>query len=205
MYRVDRNDFYRTVKRSTVYTPPLVSEFIYNVVHKHIPCEGCVLDPCVWAGSLLEPFRKGGFKTQGIDIEYQGCPETLVRNFLTVSPGEIETPALVVANPPFNVDRKTVDLCPEIYGRRPLLPEVWLQKCLSLWDKSIPIVLFAPYGLRLNQTLESLRWRRFVTHEYPEIKSLIALPKDVYDGVLFHSEILIFNINGLKSHYFFHG
>ena len=67
------------------------------------------------------------------------------------------------------------------------------------------MVLFAPYGLRLNQSVGSRRWRKFVDGSYPAISSIVALPKDVYDNVLFHSEVLIFNVDGLNGHYFYDG
>jgi type I restriction enzyme M protein len=51
----------------------------------------------------------------------------------------------------------------------------------------------------------SKRWRAFCDGHYPQISSIVALPKDIYDNVLFHSEILIFNIDGLKPHYFYDG
>ncbi len=69
----------------------------------------------------------------------------------------------------------------------------------------MPLVLFAPYGLRLNQTVASKRWRRFLDGSYPPISAIVALPKDVYEGVLFHSEVLIFNVEGLRGHYFYDG
>lgn len=164
-----------------------------------------MLDPCVGAGSLLIPFIESGFRTIGIDVEDQGCPDTIVRDFISVHPGEIETPSLVIANPPFNLTDETREQISRFFGHRPLLPEVWLHKIVQLWGSDIPIALFAPYGLRLNQTLTSKRWRKFVTGVYPEISSIVALPKNVYDGVLFHSEVLIFNLPSLKGHYFYHG
>lgn len=205
MYRVDRNDFYQSQKNSTVYTPPGVSKFLYNILNEHIDQSGPVLDPCVGAGSLLFPFMESGFRTMGIDIADQGYPDTLVRDFISVNPDEIEAPALVIANPPFNLTEDTREQIVRFFGRRPLLPEVWLYKIVQLWGKGVPIALFAPYGLRLNQTLQSKRWRKFVAGEYPEISSIVALPKDVYDDVLFHSEVLIFNVPDLKGHYFYHG
>jgi hypothetical protein len=77
----------------------------------------------------------------------------------------------------------------EYYGDRPLLPEVWLQKIIALYGKDIPIVLFAPYGMRLNQSLNSKRWQKFTNGEYPKISSIITLPKDIYSDVLFHRDI----------------
>ena len=116
---------------------------------------------------------------------------------------KIKRPGLVIANPPFNIDEKTKEYAAQICGRRPLLPEVWLKQAIRLWGSKVPIILFAPYGLRLNQTINSRRWQLFLEGVYPEISSIISLPKDIYKNVLFHSEILIFNINGLKAHYFY--
>ena len=204
MYRVDRNNFYDTQKTSTVYTPAAVSRFIFNRIHDKIDQDKVVFDPCVGAGSLLKPFQEAGFDTIGIDIVDQDFPGTRVMNYLELKKHEIEPVSLVVMNPPFNLDEKTKGYVKKHYEGRPLLPEVWLQKTIALFSKDVPIVLFTPYGLRLNQMLSSKRWKKFVSGEYPEICSIISLPKDVFDGILFHSEILLFNIRGLKGHYFYH-
>ena len=205
MYNVARNNFYGNEKNATIYTPDGVCNFLFQLLHDKIDLYGTVFDPCVGAGALLWPFKEAGFNTLGIDIEYQGFPNTICENYLAVTPGTFATPSLVIANPPFNIDDKTKELAAELAGRRPLLPEVWLQKIIQLWGKDVPICLFAPYGLRLNQSLNSRRWQAFVTGEYPKISSIVSLPKDIYDGVLFHSEVLIFNIEGLEAHYFYHG
>ncbi len=203
MYRIDRNNFFAEQKDATVYTPEPVSRFLFEIVHEKIDPDGLVLDPCVGTGSLLGPFNDAGFRTLGIDIEDQGYPSTMVKDFLSLKAGQIETPALAIVNPPFNVDRKMQERAKKMLGRRPLLPEVWLNRIVELWGKKVPTILFAPYGMRLNQSVTSGRWQRFVNGTYPEIVSIVALPKDVYDKVMFHSEVLIFNINGLKGHYFF--
>jgi len=204
MYRVDRNNFYQRQKRTTVYTPEALSNFIYAIVASNIDAAKPVLDPCVGKGSLLKPFKKNEFRVIGIDIEKQGFPGTRVRNYLAIERGELEDPALVIMNPPFNVDDKTKAYISANYHGRPLLPEIWLQKAVELFGREVPILLFTPYGLRLNQTQTSSRWLRFVHGEYPEITSIISLPKDVFSGILFHSEILLFNLNRLKPHYFYH-
>ena len=203
MYRVDRNNFYQEQKKATIQTPPSVSRFIYNLVSDKIDKKKSVLDPSVGAGALLAPFVEGGYRVFGVDIEEQGFPQTKVKNYLAMKKGELETPGLIVVNPPFNIDAKTKTYIKEHYSGRPLLSEVWLQKGLELFGDDIPVVLFTPYGLRLNQTTKSQRWGRFIRGEYPEIKSIISLPKNIFAGIQFHSEILIFNIDGLKAHYFY--
>ena len=204
MYNVARNNFYSNEKNATVYTPDKVCDFLFNLLSGDIK-SGTVLDPCVGAGALLKPFKNAGYDTVGIDIEDQGFPNTIARNFLSVETGDFVKPDLVIANPPFNIDHKTKELARKILGARPLLPEVWLQQIIRLWGKNVPICLFAPYGLRLNQTVNSKRWKKFVDGTYPPIASIVALPKDIYADVLFHSEVLIFNVGGLDGHYFFNG
>lgn len=207
MYNVARNNFYRREKNATVYTPPEVSAFLFALLRDKIAPDSIVFDPCVGAGSLLAPFRRAGFRTFGMDIEHQGFAPTLCGNYLAASRAELQTflggaPSLVLANPPFNLDAKTRALAVAQCGRRPLLPEVWLQKTIALFGRAQPMALFAPYGLRLNQTQASARWQKFVRGDYPPIASIVALPKNIYPDILFHSEILIFNLRGLNAHYF---
>jgi len=203
MYRVDRNNFYKHEKKATIFTPDYVSEFLYSLVHKYIKKNGLVVDPCVGKGSLLKPFKKNGFKVLGIDIEDQGFPRTKVKNYLEVKRGDIKGKiSLVIMNPPFNLDVKTKQYIKEHYGGRPLLPEVWFSKALDLFGHDVPIVMFTPYGFRLNQSDTSKRWQKFINKEYPEITSIVSLPKDVFENILFHSEVLMFNLPQLKGHYF---
>ena len=204
MYRVDRNNFYTVQKKATVYTPEEVSDFLFNILEPSIQRNsGVIFDPCVGGGSLLLPWERGGYDVLGVDIEDQGFPKTQVLNYLELTKKDIKKNiSLVIMNPPFNIDSKTKEYIREHYGGRPLLPEVWLQKAIELFGKNIPIVMFTPYGFRLNQTEVSKRWRKFSSGEYPEITSIVSLPKDVFDGILFHSEVLCFNLPKLKGHYF---
>ena len=203
MYQVNRNNFYKNEKNATVYTPYHLSNFIYHTINDKIPKNSFILDPCVGKGSLLNPWLKNDYNVIGIDIEDQGFQYTKQMNYLLLKKGEIDTPNLVIMNPPFNVDIKTKHYIKENYSGRPLLPEVWLSKSIELFGKDIPMIMFTPYGFRLNQTLTSKRWQKFAQGDYPEISSIISLPKNVFENILFHSEILIFNIDGLKGHYFY--
>ena len=88
MYRVDRNNFYKNQKKATVFTPDYVSEFLYEILHTHIKKNsGIIIDPCVGQGSLLKPWKKDGYEVRGIDIERQGFPNTVVKNYLDVQKG----------------------------------------------------------------------------------------------------------------------
>ena len=202
MYRVDRNNFFDNQKNSTIHTPMNVSNYLFYLLHDKIDKDKVVLDPCVGKGNLIYPFVKEGYKTLGIDIEDQGFDNTVVKSFLSIKNYEIDTPSLVLANPPFNISKETKYEVKNYFTRRPLLPEVWLHKCVDLWGTDVPIVLFSPYGLRLNLTERSKRWHMFKAGAYPKISCIISLPKNVFDNVLFHSEILIFNVKGLDAHYF---
>lgn len=204
MYRVDRNNFYTNEKKATIYTPDNASRFLFHILQEPIP-SGLILDPCVGKGSLLAPFQNAGYEVLGIDIEHQGFTPTLERNYLEIKKGELETPSLVIMNPPFNIDSKTKAYIKEHYGGRPLLPEVWLMKAVELFGKEIPIVMFTPYGFRLNQTVESKRWKKFIDGTYPNITNIISLPKNLFENILFHSEVIVFNIYGMKGHYFYNG
>ncbi len=204
MYRVDRNNFYKREKPATVYTPTATSDFLFSIISPHIT-KGLVLDPCVGQGSLLMPFMNAGYEVLGIDVEEQGFSGAFLRqNYLEMEKGQIPEPNLVIMNPPFNIDRKTKDYIKLHYSGRPLLPEVWFMKAIELFGRDIPIVMFTPYGFRLNLTEKSKRWAQFINGVYPEIASIISLPKNLFENILFHSEVVVFNIHGMKGHYF-HG
>ncbi len=204
MYRVDRNDFYKEQKESTIYTPPALSHFIYDILKDKITKDMVILDPCVGGGNLIKPFVDNQYQCIGVDPFYQGFENTIVKNYLetTIEDYPIK-PSCIMMNPPFNIDEKTKEYIKNNYGGRPLLTELWLQKTIELFGKDIPILLITPYGFRLNLTMKSKRYKRFLDGTYPDITSIISLPKNIFEGVLFHTEIYIFNVNGIKPHYFY--
>src|SRR5881628_1029808 len=64
LYRVDRNDFRKNEKKSTIFTPAHVSGFLFSILNRYVrKAAGYVLDPCVGAGSLLKPWDKAGYRT----------------------------------------------------------------------------------------------------------------------------------------------
>jgi hypothetical protein len=94
---------------------------------------------------------------QGVDIKKQGFEETICQNYLLLRKDLNLKVSLAIMNPPFNIDKSTVSYIKKNYSGRPLLPEIWLKKTIELFGKNIPIVVFTPYGFRLNQSLTSKR------------------------------------------------
>lgn len=194
MYNSKTNNYHLNPKNSNIYTPPEVSEFIFELLRNKIKKWSRIFDPCCGKGSLLEPWKEDAFVTYGIDIENHSGVDA-VQNFLKWDGSGIlkfdNKPALILCNPPFNG-----------YGNK-LASEVWLDKIIELFGKDIPIVFFTPMGFRLNSKKNGKRWTKFNSNKYPPISSIISLPRDIFPNVEFHSEILIFNVQGLKGHYFF--
>ncbi|MDO7598036.1 MAG: SAM-dependent methyltransferase [Pseudomonadota bacterium] len=93
---------------------------------------------------------------------------------------------LVVCNPHFNGAE----------GRK-LFPEEFLRHIIMVVPPQIPIVFITPPGFRLNVRGTSARLAFLKTLN---ITSVITLPLDVFEGVLFHTEVLILNQPRLKSH-----
>jgi len=195
MYNIKLNNYHEKPKSSNIQTPPAVSQFIYELLKGKFIKEwrNQITDPCCGQGNLLKPWKEAGFNTYGNDIDINYLEQGLAQgacDFLKKEPVPILPPHLVLCNPPFNG-----------YGHK-LGSEVWLDKIIELFGKEIPIVLFAPVGFCANLTLNNKRHEKFENGTYPPISSRITLPKNIFEGVIFHSEILIFNLQGLKSHYF---
>src|SRR3546814_3621993 len=78
---------------------PIFSEFLFSIISPHIKKGGLVVDPCVGEGALLLPWQREGYKTLGIDIEDQGFPNTIEKNYLEVRKSHIrQKPSLVIMN-----------------------------------------------------------------------------------------------------------
>jgi len=205
MYNLRKNNYNLKSKPSNIQTPLEVSQFIFELLSPYFNVGlkgGFIFDPCCGEGSLLKPWKQECYDVYGIDKEssnyvnkqtdflsWDGWDAIILKTGKKI-PWQLET-KLVLCNPPFN-------------GYAPKLgSEVWLDKILELFGKEVPIVLFTPIGFRLNLTFESGRHQKLTNGTYPEISSQIALPKNIFPKVIFHSEILIFNVKGLKNHYFY--
>jgi hypothetical protein len=206
---VKRNDYHKNKKNSTVYTPVGVAKFLFDLLNnkkgigRHGPCGGggscrpafsTVFDPAIGTGRLTDPWHDAGRTVIGCDIERS--PNIKASGMIK---GRFEDctwyedwpkPDLVLCNSPFN----------GATGKR-LYPEVFLEHIFKLFGQQIPVALFVPMGFRLNQRLKSKRFR-WLRDCGSKITSIISLPLDVFDGVEFHSEILVFNVARLDAHYF---
>lgn len=195
---VTRNQYHMNRKNSSIYTPKNICNFIYReIVNKccFSKKDTIVIDPAVGDGRLIESFTRDGYYTIGWDIEKASGLENNIKEFRNYDfLGEvqhIEKEVLCICNPPFNN---------KAHGRR-LLPEIFTKKIFRLYGEDTPLVLFTPMGFCLNQRKHSKRWRYFRDECEAKITGRIALPLDIFEGVEFHSEILLWNLPQLDPFY----
>ena len=210
---VTRNDYHKNRKSSTIYTPVGVAQFLFDILQgahplkrRGGPCGGggrcradfhTVLDPAIGSGRLTDPWFDAGRRVIGCDL-LGGPPVKKVHRLIRGKfeyrtwPAweECSQPDLVLCNPPFN----------SAPGRQ-LYPEVFLKHIFDLFGPQMPTVMFTPMGLLKNQRKKSTRWH-WLRDCGAQITSIVSMPLDIFPGVEFHSEIIIFNVNGLKAHYF---
>ena len=188
---VRHNPYRENPKRSDIYTPPPVAEFIFDLLRDH-PFE-TVLDPAIGQGALTAPWRAVGRTILGCDIDPASehhADVFRIGPFEAITSWDARRPDIAVVNSPFNGA-----------PRGELYPEVFLNQLVALFGANLPIVLFTPMGLRLNQRQRSGRWR-WLRDCGLEITSLLALPLDVFPDVEFHLEVIFFNIPNIAAHYF---
>jgi predicted RNA methylase len=189
---VVRNDYHSNPKPSTVRTPIGVAQFLFDILNRDKYHN--IFDPAIGNGRLTDPWAKAGCRIAGCDIKPQLKQDqynVVYRGrFEDATVGMFHIPDLVLCNPPFNGAE----------GKQ-LYPEVFLKHIFDLWGQRIPTVMFMPMGFRLNQRCKSKRWR-WLRDSKAKIKSIVSLPLDVFPGVEFHAEILIFNATRIRPHYF---
>jgi len=166
-------------KRNDVPTPEIVCEFLYNIISPHYNPKR-ILDNSAGDGRLTKRF----INAETIRYEIKDGTDFLLET------NEIDCD-FVLFNPPFNVGN----------GKK-LYCEQFIEHTFKLIkDKTIPVIMFAPMGFRLNQHGYSKRWRK-LRDNYPDITTIISLPLDIYPSHDFHSEIICWNTEKLKPHYF---
>ena len=187
---VRHNPYHERPKRSDIHTPP-VAEFLFDLLRDH--AYQTVLDPAIGQGALTLPWRAAGRTVLGCDIDPKSERHADVFRhgpFEAITAWDAPRPDIALANAPFNGA-----------ARKGLYPEVFLRRLVALFGPRMPIVLFTPMGLRLNQRLPSSRWH-WLRDGGLEITGLLALPLDVFPGVKFHVEVLFFNVPNIAAHHF---
>jgi len=174
-----------------------VARFLFDTLHRVIQPVGVrarrvtILDPAIGTGQLTDPWFDAGFEITGVDIiDQQAACQSYYQHPYELLVDVLPKPGLVLCNSPFNGAPK-----------KQLFPEVFLRHTFDLFGVQQPIVLFAPMGCRLNQRRKSVRWR-WLRDCGAQLTSIVSLPLDIFPGVEFHAEILIFNVKGINAHYF---
>jgi type I restriction enzyme M protein len=200
---VKKNDYIKNPKNNCVDTPIWLSLFIFNIIPDQYK-KGMVLDIACGNGNLsyrfenvigidiLDYIYSDSLLDEGNHLKMDYLNECFPKDsiFNTQFKNNIK---LIVCNPPFN-DSKG------IYKKK-LLPELFFKKIISDFGPEFPFILFVPMGFRLNQRKKSKRYK-FIRQSGAEITSILSLPIDIFKNVLFHSEVLFFNMEGMKAHYF---
>ncbi|MCG6268589.1 hypothetical protein [Vibrio furnissii] len=182
----DHND----VKNSTVYTPLAICEFLEKNVFSKIPNLNTVFDPAVGTGNLVKGLKEKGVYVIANDItnDCDFADESFNEDFEHFK-HQLENVDLVVMNPPFNG-----------HESKKLYPEIFVDKVFEICGSETPLVAILPTGWRINQKMNSKRWKK--VRDTQKISSIITLPLDIFEGVQFHTEIVIFNVDGLDAHMF---
>ena len=167
----------KVTKRNDTPTDKRICKFLYDIINENYEPK-TILDTCCGDKRLTELFD-----CNVINYEIKDNKDFLKET------NKIECD-FVIMNPPFNVG----------YGRK-LSVEVFMDKVLELVNNDIPIIMITPMGFRLNQKENSKRWRK-IRDTYPPITSIISLPLDIFEDTLFHCEIICFNCDKFKPHYF---
>ena len=166
-------------KKSDIPTPDFLCKYLYDIISPHYNPK-VIFDPCAGDGRLTKYFN-----CEKIECEIKQNKDLFDLKLMKVDCD------MVLMNPPFNSGKG-----------KTLVGELFLDRVYNLiTDKTIPIVMICPFGFRLNQKKKSGRWQK-LRDKYPEITTIISLPVDTFDGILFHTEIICFNTDKMKPHYF---
>jgi len=194
---VKRNDYHNNRKKNDVKTPTPLADFIAEKVTDALDLDFYrIVDVACGNGVLSRAFfnliGKDSCDVTGIDNNPYFDDFTYMMEYETddfLRPGSegllFAEPDLVVCNPPFNQGEKG----------KSFLPELYMDRIFSIWP-CVPLVLFAPMGMLLNQRMKSKRWKKLRDQE-EQITSILPLPLDVFEDVEFHSFVLFFNIRNI--------
>jgi hypothetical protein len=147
--------------RNDIVTPPRACRWLYETIsakyHIHT-----VFDPCLGDGRLVDPWYEAGCEVEWCEIkrDLDFFTDATEENLVFLKPD------LVLCNPPFNNIR---------YKRWRNGAEAFLQKIFELCGYDQRVVLFAPFGLRLNVRRRSERSKHLPKWN---ITGIVSLPHD---------------------------
>lgn len=131
-------------KDSIVETPEILSNEIYKTLHRK-PIHN-ILDLGCFRGNLTKPFRKKkDIKIIGLDVidTYKDNFDSFIhKDFLETTKEDFKglNIDIIISNPPFNLHK----------GKGDLYPMLFIQHCLFLFGKSIPMVFVVGHWLLSN-------------------------------------------------------
>lgn len=190
----------KKVKNSTVYTPEILSNYLYQLISEHYEFK-YILDPCIGEGALAKPFKKDGVIIVGNDIDKKGlydhinyCTFKMNFNIKDFRMPNMIKPDFIIMNPPFNGNGK---------GRKNLLyPHLFLKTMFDNYGEDIPLVMITGDNFLNNNNIKSDRLK-YISDGNFEVTSIITLPINIFPNVKFNTQILFFNMPKLKPHYIF--
>ena len=180
----------KTRKNNIVFTPPKLANFIAEIIEEKK--YKTILDPAIGAGHLIEPYKKDKYILGGDKYDIGGGADEFILNDIDDQEFNFSVePDLIIMNPPFN----------GASGRR-LFPEVFLKKIFDRYGYDKPVIMITGDNF-LNNTRLSSKRRSWIKEKEIKITSIITLPLDVFEGVQFNTQVLFFNIGGIKPHYMY--
>jgi len=185
------SNYHSDPRPNDIYTPAPLALFLFDLLDDQEFTT--VLDPAIGAGALTEPWRASGRTIFGCDTNPASAHYADIFRrgpFEDIKRWSAPTPDLVLCNAPCNGGKG-----------KGLYPEVFLRHLVGLFGNGLPIALFCPMGLRLNQRLRSGRYG-WLRDSGPTITDIIALPLDIFPGVQFHMELVMFNLPNIEHHRF---
>ena len=183
-------------KNSTVFTPNLLSKHIFNIVSKEYDFKS-LFDPCIGVnGGMTKHFKDSGVYIYGADIEKgaEKVCDTYFHQDIKASdiPMNVK-PELIIFNPPFNGNGR---------GKNLLFPHLFLKTMFNRFGEDIPLVMITGDNFLNNNRKDSKRLK-YISESNFEITSIMTLPLNIFDGILFNSQVLFFNMHRLKPFYIY--
>jgi len=183
----------KKVKNSSVYTDKKLSKYLFDLIDKNYNFK-TILDPCIGEGGLSKYYNESDkYKVIGIDVNKEGekhCDLFFNQNIKELNLPDLK-PDLIIMNPPFNGNRGGL-----------LYPHLFLKNITELYGEEIPIMMITGDNFLNNNRLKSKRLIDISNSNY-QITTIITLPLDVFEGVLFNTQVLFFNMDKLKPHYIY--